>query len=152
MAQMTDRGTIHYEKGDRVLVRMSGRRFVGEVTAYPGPMPNVTELSTGKVHILSHRLLEKIPNADEIDELKAQWEADPVWDIENTDGFEAYRAELEAYRLEKEQEWKGYVRQELEQKARELGLDIRYHIPLVEYINRLEGRIQRLEERLDGGP
>lgn len=34
----------------------------------------------------------------DIDKLKRSWLADPSWDIENTDGFEAHRGELLKYR------------------------------------------------------
>lgn len=44
--------------------------------------------------------------AREIEELKMSWCADPCWDIEDTEEFEAHREELLAYRLQKEQEWK----------------------------------------------
>jgi len=30
----------------------------------------------------------------EVDELKRQWKRDPIWDIEETEGFEEYREEL----------------------------------------------------------
>jgi hypothetical protein len=39
---------------------------------------------------------------DEIDILKMQWRADPIWDIEDTEGFEFYRNELYVYRIEYE--------------------------------------------------
>jgi len=42
----------------------------------------------------------------EINELKRNWSNDPCWDIEDTEGFEAYKQELLAYRLEQEAEWK----------------------------------------------
>ena len=35
---------------------------------------------------------------EEIADLKSQWQNDPCWDIENTEGFEAHREELAAYR------------------------------------------------------
>jgi hypothetical protein len=42
----------------------------------------------------------------EIDELKRQWEADPNWDIEETEGFEGHREELSRYHQQKMKEWK----------------------------------------------
>ena len=41
----------------------------------------------------------------EIEDLKRQWERDPIWDIEETEGFEAHREELLAWREAKEAEW-----------------------------------------------
>ena len=40
--------------------------------------------------------------ANEIAELKRGWSADPCWDIEDTEGFEAHRDELKTFRLETE--------------------------------------------------
>lgn len=40
-----------------------------------------------------------------IEQLKKNWLVDPCWDIENTEGYEAYHDELLKFRLEKEQEW-----------------------------------------------
>lgn len=37
---------------------------------------------------------------DEIQQLKESWRRDPSWDLEDTEGFEAHREELLAYRLE----------------------------------------------------
>jgi hypothetical protein len=39
-----------------------------------------------------------------LDELKANWKADPHWDLEATEGFEDYRQELSIFRLETELE------------------------------------------------
>ena len=38
----------------------------------------------------------------EIESLKKNWDKNPYWPLEDTDGFEAHYAELKAYRLEKE--------------------------------------------------
>jgi len=43
---------------------------------------------------------------EEINDLKVCWEEDPDWDIEDTPGFEAYKWQLNAFRLQKEAEWK----------------------------------------------
>lgn len=39
---------------------------------------------------------------EEIEELKKQWLADGVWDIENTEGFEAHKDELLNFRVDTE--------------------------------------------------
>lgn len=39
---------------------------------------------------------------DKLDDLKAQWKKDPCWDIEDSNGFEAFRQELYIFRLETE--------------------------------------------------
>lgn len=41
---------------------------------------------------------------EEIEALKQSWKKDPCWDIEDSDGFEAYRAELIAWREQYEAE------------------------------------------------
>jgi hypothetical protein len=56
----------------------------------------------------------------EIDDLKRQWERDPEWDIEETEGFESYREELKEYADAKRAEWqKAYE----EKESRELKED-----------------------------
>lgn len=46
--------------------------------------------------------VQPFPTPEEIDHLKKSWLADPCWDIEDTEGFEAHRAELLAFRLEQD--------------------------------------------------
>lgn len=40
----------------------------------------------------------------EVNELKENWQVDPCWDLEDTEGFEDYRKELAAFRLSYEYE------------------------------------------------
>ena len=54
---------------------------------------------------------------EEIAELKHQWQSDPCWDIEETEGFELYRVELLGYSIVKEKEWAASYQKRLEQKA-----------------------------------
>jgi hypothetical protein len=42
---------------------------------------------------------------EEIEQLKANWLGGPCWDIEDTEGFEAHREELLAFRKEQEAKW-----------------------------------------------
>ena len=44
---------------------------------------------------------------EEVQQLQANWHADPIWDIEDTDGFEEYREVLIAYRQACEIRWQG---------------------------------------------
>lgn len=83
--------------------------------------------------------------ADEIENLKRQWMADNIWDIENTEGFEAHRAELLAFRLATEAEWAAQRQARLERRATELGCSV----ALVEYLERLEYQIKQLREMVD---
>jgi hypothetical protein len=41
----------------------------------------------------------------EIELLKSQWLEDPIWDIEDTLGFEEHREELQAFQKEQNQRW-----------------------------------------------
>jgi hypothetical protein len=58
---------------------------------------------------------------EEIEALKQDWHADPCWDIEETEGFEAHREELEAYRLECEAAWQQAYEAESAALAVEIG-------------------------------
>ena len=79
----------------------------------------------------------------EIADLKKQWQADPCWDIEDTEGFEEHREELRVFRAEQQATRERAERARLEQKAAALGAPGK--IALVEYIERLELRVKALE-------
>lgn len=73
----------------------------------------------------------------EIEQLKAQWRADPCWDIEETEGFEAHRWELLSCRLQCELD----AARRTEQEARQLGLTTFGYARL----RQLEDRVRRIE-------
>lgn len=80
----------------------------------------------------------------EIQDLKHDWWADPIWDLEETEGFEDHREELLAYRLECEAAWSKRSDERLAAKMAEMGLSD--NLALAQYIMRLEQRIEALEE------
>lgn len=63
------------------------------------------------------RLALCVPNEADIDELKRPWLADGCWDIEDTEGCEAYREELLAWRLGIEAERERETTEELAQRS-----------------------------------
>lgn len=77
-----------------------------------------------------------------IDELKRQWNADPCWDIERSEGFEAHYAELLQYRLDTEHEWQERERKRKQFRAEALGCSVE----LIGYLEGLEARIRDLEQ------
>jgi hypothetical protein len=81
----------------------------------------------------------------EVRELKANWKSDPIWDIEDTEGFEDHKVELKAYRLEMGTSWAKQNEERLQKRAAELECSVR----LVEYIEILEYRLERFDDRLD---
>lgn len=85
----------------------------------------------------------------EIEALKANWRHDPIWDIEDTEGFEAHYEELKAYRLEKEAAWKYENDFELAVKINERMAALKCPVELAEYTLILEHKISRLEDKLD---
>lgn len=42
----------------------------------------------------------------DIEQLKAAWQRDPLWDLEGTEGFEAHEDELRQFRLTVEERWR----------------------------------------------
>lgn len=97
--------------------------------------PATTEGATTMINVRS---------LTEIRELKADWKSDPCWDIEDTDGFEAHRAELAAYRKECEARWVE------ERRERRVATSIRYACSLetADYILSLEYQLLTIEQRL----
>jgi hypothetical protein len=88
---------------------------------------------------------------EDVEILKSNWEADPIWDLETTEGFEAYRDELKAFSEAKEAEWVAERERrerkelaDLAEKAAELGCSV----GVMRYISRLEGRIKHLEKEV----
>ena len=53
----------------------------------------------------------------EIQALKDNWYKDPCYDIEDTVGFEAHRAELQQYRYECEAHWKKLAQEKHDRQA-----------------------------------
>ena len=78
----------------------------------------------------------------ELDNLKAQWLADPCWDIYHTDGFEEYHDELYAFQEHIENEAWEKERQRKVLMCSLLGVS---ETALL-YIESLEARIAKLEE------
>ena len=82
----------------------------------------------------------------EVADLKSNWSFDPCWDIETTEGFESYAAELLAFRLAEEEEWHNA------EQARILKLAERYGIPgntvLASVLEQLQARVSELEVRI----
>lgn len=81
---------------------------------------------------------------EEITKLKQSWYADPCWDIEDAEGFEAHRKELMEYRLASEARWEEERIKRLRDKAEKMGIP--GNIKLAEYLEHLENRVAALEE------
>ena len=82
---------------------------------------------------------------EEIQSLKQDWFNDPCWDIEETEGFEEYREELKEYRLRCEHKWEEGYNNRIEKRAKDLSCSTE----LVIYIERLEHRLNDMEQKLD---
>ena len=84
---------------------------------------------------------------EEIQQLKDNWRADPCWDIEDTEGFEAHFDELVAYRAEWEEKWEAQAMAELRTFANVVGLSD--NLKLAEHLRYLSERILKLETTLE---
>ncbi|OHV80311.1 hypothetical protein [Ensifer sp. LCM 4579] len=82
----------------------------------------------------------------ELNDLKASWLNDPSRDLEETEGFEEHADELrafaEAHRVQQEKEYQNQI------IAKAIALGCPGNIGLAAYIDTLERRITRLEQRL----
>lgn len=65
---------------------------------------------------------------EQVEALKENWKADPVFDLENTAGFEEYRDELIAYSKKIDQENANKHKRNIEKKCTEI------HLPCYEEI------------------
>lgn len=81
---------------------------------------------------------------EEVERLKTNWQADPIWDLETTKGFEEYREELLGYRRWMESVWEKLAKKELKEAAKRFG--VRGNLALANTLQTLQGRIERLEQ------
>ena len=94
----------------------------------------------------------------DLDDLKEKWLRDPCWDIEDTEGFEDYKAELRAYRINQEELWKAKEYMRVYNQAAALGIvnlgpkDDEPDLRLTRYLMRLEERIIALEKKTENQP
>ena len=84
---------------------------------------------------------------EEIEALKRNWYNDSIWDIEETEGFEEYYDELKIYRLECESMWAEKHQAVLLNKSVQLGFP--GNVRLAEYIDKLERKVQTLENEIN---
>ena len=84
---------------------------------------------------------------EEVEKLKREWVSDPIWDIEDTEGFEEYREELLEFALKQQEIWE----EEAEQKrieeaeyARSLGVEGLYKL-----VKKLEKKCDRYEKAIE---
>jgi hypothetical protein len=87
----------------------------------------------------------------QIDNLKAQWEADPCWDIEDTEGFEDHRNDLVKYRKETENRWDYERIMRIEAQAFRLDCKFKtakYTLALEDRIAALEAKLNELSDRV----
>ncbi|WP_034340844.1 hypothetical protein [Deinococcus misasensis] len=61
---------------------------------------------------------------EEIEALKRSWAADPCWDIEATEGFEAHREELQRFSEETQAEWKAERERLVLMRAQKNGVSV----------------------------
>lgn len=87
-----------------------------------------------------------IKTPEEIQRLKNQWEDEPWAGLEEEAGFESHKAELLAFRLEKEAQWKRDREKSLLEKAEKLGCP--GNLALAQYVSVLEYRLDEIERRL----
>lgn len=71
---------------------------------------------------VKHKNMDK--TREEIETLKANWLEDPVWDLEDTEGFEAHEAELKAFAKEWTDKWDNAAKNRRIKGAEKLNLTL----------------------------
>ncbi len=87
----------------------------------------------------------RVRTKDELGKLKADWLEDDCWNLEDTEGFEAHRVELLAFREAHQAEQANTERRRREARAAELGCSV----ALLATIESLENQINRLEQKVE---
>ena len=88
--------------------------------------------------------ISELKTTAELDALKVNWMADPCWDIEDTEGFEAHYTQLHDWRVGVEQEQERQRNDILRIKMAELNCSKQ----TAEYVMNLEYRLTDIERRL----
>lgn len=83
-------------------------------------------------------------NLYDVKQLKENWRSDPMWNIEDTEGFEEFRLELKQYRLVMESNWALEESKRLLRRATQLACSV----DLVKYIEVMEYRMGRMETKV----
>lgn len=83
---------------------------------------------------------------EEFKELMRQWQKDPSWDLEDTEGFEEYRDRL----LKVSKFWKWTWKEEARKKREifEIQAEQMTNVELMDEIVRLKARVEELERKL----
>lgn len=80
----------------------------------------------------------------DVEKLVEEWKADPCWDLWDTDGFEHLENLLKTIQKYYENMWQRDEVNRLEARANELQCSVE----LVKHIEKLERRIQQLEDAI----
>lgn len=89
---------------------------------------------------------------EDVEILKADWVADPIWDLEETEGFKEYHDELKAFSDAKKAEWEAQREQQEQKRIAEIhrkAATLECSFAVAQYITGLEGRIKHLERQVD---
>lgn len=86
---------------------------------------------------------------EEVEKLKASWSKDPIWDIEETEGFEEHREELKFFHQEMKAKWES-DRLEWERIAKKKPFAFRVE-ELHDDIDGCNERMGRREDRCHDG-
>ena len=85
----------------------------------------MTEIHNPDFNSPSGRKIEETKiTREDVEQLKVNWAYHPIWDIEDTEGFEGFRDELFEYRKQEEAKWEAKWKQETQDRARELGVSV----------------------------
>lgn len=84
---------------------------------------------------------------EEVERLIANWNEDPCWDLETTEGFEEHYDKLLAYSTEVKRLWEIRKAAEFKRESERLGITDRPE--LVKYILNLELRLVALSQRIE---
>lgn len=108
-------------------------------------LPTYTEaFSIACLLIILSLLHNYKPKSDEdIATLKGNWNSDPCWDIETTEGFERHYLELYAYRKKKESQWEEEYQEKVKRQAARYGIPD--NLTLTQHLLNLERRLETLE-------
>ena len=83
---------------------------------------------------------------EDVKRLKNDWEKDPIFDLEETEGFEAHRDELLRHRIEKQRQWADEAEEARQAEIRAKQIELGVESPeLAVYVIALEKTIATMQ-------
>lgn len=141
---------VEHEVIYKDIVNSATKLFIELISGNRGS-DNPPAVDNSSEPIVNDTILQKKSRKD-VEQLKLNWLNDPIWDLEETDGFEEFSEELLRFRLMMEKKWEKIAKErelQIDEEAEKLGVKGIYRL-LLEQKNKLNRHESAIESLADG--